>query len=401
MSSKIAVPKPFRQPLNLPFPGQGDILEEGAKREGALMWYTSLIVNQAVRPIVDGFNKRYPYIKVDHYRADSTDLIQRFSNEYQARRYEFDLVDGITGPVLLKAAGALEKYDSPSLAPYPKDILDPDGYWYATNLYFMTEAVKPEFSKFASCWVNVASSWSFGLRLRVRASRKEAGRSPDKLKLFLAPRSAFAAAAAPLAASTMTGNRPNFSICISAAERSTTSSVPSTTSPLRLRTGHAGCPGEGVPARSWPEFLRRLSPQFGQEPSGGAPRSVKARTPWCGCSSTADASGSPASLPAASRPGARTRSASTSPPSGTRSSATISMGEVLRQRRRCCRRPHVRHWNPLPGRRCMLILWASDIPWVATFWSSGRNCRTIYYVYTRASVQVADPGGESCRVSRG
>src|SRR4051812_44513457 len=32
-------------------PDRQAILEEGAKREGALMWYTALIVNQAVRPL--------------------------------------------------------------------------------------------------------------------------------------------------------------------------------------------------------------------------------------------------------------------------------------------------------------------------------------------------------------
>src|SRR5205823_8177702 len=111
-------------------PDRQAILEEGARREGALMWYTALIVNQAVRPLVDGFNQKYPYVKVEYYRANDPELVQRVTNEYQARRYEFDLVDGITGPVLLKDAGFLERYESPSLAPYPKDILDPDGYWY-------------------------------------------------------------------------------------------------------------------------------------------------------------------------------------------------------------------------------------------------------------------------------
>ena len=114
-------------------PDRQAILEEGARREGALMWYTALIVNQAVRPLVDGFNQKYPYVKVDYWRANDPELVQRVTNEYQARRYELDIVDGITGPALLKDAGFLERYESPSLAPYPKAILDPDGYWYATN----------------------------------------------------------------------------------------------------------------------------------------------------------------------------------------------------------------------------------------------------------------------------
>src|SRR5581483_278326 len=129
------------QVASLSGPDRQAILEEGAKREGALLWYTTLIVNQAVRPIVEGFNNKYPYVKVDYYRADSPDLTQRFTNEYQARRYEVDLVDGTSTPPAIKVAGWLEKYDSPSLAPYPKNTRDPEGYWATTNLYFMTEGI--------------------------------------------------------------------------------------------------------------------------------------------------------------------------------------------------------------------------------------------------------------------
>ena len=122
-------------------PDRQTILEEGARKEGALLWYTTLIVNQAVRPLIDGFNQKYPYVKIEQWRANDPELVQRVTNEYQARRYEVDVVDGITGPALLKSVGFLEKYTSPSLAPYPKEILDPEGYWNATNLYFMTEGI--------------------------------------------------------------------------------------------------------------------------------------------------------------------------------------------------------------------------------------------------------------------
>ena len=106
-------------------PDRQAILEEGARREGALMWYTALIVNQAVRPLVDGFDQKYPYVKVDYYRADSTDMIQRISNEYQARRYEVehhrrhehaadDQSRGLAGEVRLAAGGGLPERDPPT-----------------------------------------------------------------------------------------------------------------------------------------------------------------------------------------------------------------------------------------------------------------------------------------------
>ena len=34
-----------------------DALYDAAKKEGQVVWYTSLIVNQAVRPLVEAFNK--------------------------------------------------------------------------------------------------------------------------------------------------------------------------------------------------------------------------------------------------------------------------------------------------------------------------------------------------------
>jgi hypothetical protein len=85
-------------------PDRQAILEAGAKREGQLLWYTSLIVNQVVRPLADDFTRRYPYVKVDHYRADSDALAERILSEYQAQRYDVDITDGSLGAVTLKAA---------------------------------------------------------------------------------------------------------------------------------------------------------------------------------------------------------------------------------------------------------------------------------------------------------
>ena len=47
-----------------------DALYEAAKKEGQVVWYTSLIVNQAVRPLVDAFNKKYPGVEVKYARGD-------------------------------------------------------------------------------------------------------------------------------------------------------------------------------------------------------------------------------------------------------------------------------------------------------------------------------------------
>src|SRR6266545_43855 len=59
-------------------------LYEAAKREGEVVWYTTLIVNQAVRPLIETFNKRYPGINVKYVRADSGPTAIKIMNEARA-----------------------------------------------------------------------------------------------------------------------------------------------------------------------------------------------------------------------------------------------------------------------------------------------------------------------------
>ena len=45
-------------------------LVEAAKKEGRVVWYTTLIVNQAIRPLQEAFEKKYPGVKLQYSRAD-------------------------------------------------------------------------------------------------------------------------------------------------------------------------------------------------------------------------------------------------------------------------------------------------------------------------------------------
>ena len=114
------------------------LLEEGAKKEGKLLWYTTLIVNQALKPIKGAFEKKYPDIQVEYHRADSEALAQRMLAEYQAKRYDVDVLDGTSTIVMLKKAGYIQRFSTPQLRDYPARIKEPQGYWAVPNLYFMT-----------------------------------------------------------------------------------------------------------------------------------------------------------------------------------------------------------------------------------------------------------------------
>ena len=117
-------------------PDRQKILVEGAKKEGKVSWYTTLIVDQVVRPVKEAFEKEYPFIQLEYFRGNSERLVQKMMAEYQAKRYDVDVIDGTVSPTMVRRAGFLQRFYSPILAEYPADLKDPQGFWGTTNLYF-------------------------------------------------------------------------------------------------------------------------------------------------------------------------------------------------------------------------------------------------------------------------
>ena len=69
------------------------LLEEGARKEGKLTLYTVGILTQTVRPKVAAFEKKYPYIKVEIWRASNDELFARVFEEYMAGRHVVDVIE--------------------------------------------------------------------------------------------------------------------------------------------------------------------------------------------------------------------------------------------------------------------------------------------------------------------
>jgi ABC-type Fe3+ transport system substrate-binding protein len=121
-----------------------DALYDAAKKEGQVVWYTSLIVNQAVRPQIDAFNKKYPGVEVKYARGDSGPNAVKVMNEARAGKVEGDVFDGIaTTPPLLKA-GLVEKYVPSEAEKYTPALRDPEGRWNALVVYFLTPGVNTQ-----------------------------------------------------------------------------------------------------------------------------------------------------------------------------------------------------------------------------------------------------------------
>jgi ABC-type Fe3+ transport system substrate-binding protein len=112
-------------------------LIEAAKKEGEVIWYTTQIISQLVRPVSAGFEKKYG-IKVRSTRANSTELSVKIINESRAGRPQSDVFDGTSTVVPLKKEGFVLQWQPDPAKSYPAQYKDPEGYWVANNLFFLT-----------------------------------------------------------------------------------------------------------------------------------------------------------------------------------------------------------------------------------------------------------------------
>ena len=122
------------------------ILVAGAKSEGKVTWYTSL-AGSSYKELAQGFEKKYG-IKVDVYRAASSDLMARITSEAKARQYLVDTIE-TTLPLLksLREDGLLAVYTSPHLMKYPAHAKEKAGnglyYWGVNRESFIGVGYNP------------------------------------------------------------------------------------------------------------------------------------------------------------------------------------------------------------------------------------------------------------------
>ena len=104
-------------------------LEEGAKKEGEIVFYTSLSLTDYPK-ILPHFEKAYPFIKTNTYRSTPSGVFTRVETEARAGRHAVDVVG--SAPVemwQLKQRKHSAGYLSPEQKALPPGSRDPDGYW--------------------------------------------------------------------------------------------------------------------------------------------------------------------------------------------------------------------------------------------------------------------------------
>jgi len=109
-------------------------LEEGARKEGEVSWYTSMSLTDFPK-IVGAFEKSYPYVKIKTNRLSQSSLMPKIETEARAGRYAVDLV--ASAPVEmweLKQRNFSAPYVSPELKAFPTGSFDPQGYWSSTEV---------------------------------------------------------------------------------------------------------------------------------------------------------------------------------------------------------------------------------------------------------------------------
>jgi ABC-type Fe3+ transport system substrate-binding protein len=115
-------------------------LIEGAKREGELTYYSAMIVNQALRPLTAAFQKKYPFIKMASWRADSEEIETKLSAEMRANNLVGDAIEGTGIGELAVRAGLAQPIWSPQLAGIPEKMRDPRALWVPTRMSYFSIA---------------------------------------------------------------------------------------------------------------------------------------------------------------------------------------------------------------------------------------------------------------------
>jgi iron(III) transport system substrate-binding protein len=113
-----------------------------AKKEGALVYYTDLIVDQIVRPLAEGFQSKYG-ISVQYSRADSQDTILKLMNEKRAGKLSADIFSMTSGLPELVTAGVTRPITIDTSALLP-GFADPRRNWISANYYVLTPAVNTD-----------------------------------------------------------------------------------------------------------------------------------------------------------------------------------------------------------------------------------------------------------------
>src|SRR2546428_8027134 len=122
-----------------------DARGEAAKKEGKVVWYTSLALTSAEK-VAKLFEAAYPGIKVEVHRSGSQRILQQVMQELQANIKNVDVIHTSDAGhfVLLKEKKLLAKYTPAAVDGFPPGFKDKDGYYYGLRATVNVIAYNPK-----------------------------------------------------------------------------------------------------------------------------------------------------------------------------------------------------------------------------------------------------------------
>jgi iron(III) transport system substrate-binding protein len=122
---------PLLLALYVPGAFAASALEEGARREGKVVWYST--VTEA-NDLAKQFQIKYPFVRVEVFRMNTEQFLNRITSEVRAGTYGYDVVRA-TGIDMYPAIkmGLLQPYDSPERKAYGAGWKDEKGLWTSTD----------------------------------------------------------------------------------------------------------------------------------------------------------------------------------------------------------------------------------------------------------------------------
>ena len=124
---------------------QDAALIQAAKKEGKVVWYTSLALPSSTS-IAHAFRTKYPGIEVEVHRTGSQRVLQRVMQEATAGIKNADVIHTSDAGhfVLFKDKGMLMKYTPKGAEIFPAGFKDKDGFYFGMRATLSTIAYNPK-----------------------------------------------------------------------------------------------------------------------------------------------------------------------------------------------------------------------------------------------------------------
>jgi iron(III) transport system substrate-binding protein len=121
---------------------------DGAHKEGRVTVYSSMIVDQALRPLIEGFQAKYPFMQVQYLRDDPPQQLQKVTAEARSGHMVADVLESTSLEVPIRNADINQPFWSPEIDAYDKSHTDPQNFWAPTRTSYLgacynTNLVKP------------------------------------------------------------------------------------------------------------------------------------------------------------------------------------------------------------------------------------------------------------------